>query len=449
MFYTEKKYVILRTVLGFKERNTMLSVCIQLGFISGSGILLDLAVKNLLKCKKGWWNQGILFLGCVIQLNMVIYFRDWINLIPTFFAFLTCIMVSCQGSFLKKLTIGLMVMSTVFAFNAVADNFFYIGRYAAWALRCLLAVLLYLATRRLRPQREYELSAALWKLMLLLTVTPVGMVLTVALLNQESYLSSPQEKLQALILMVLAGISLIGLLWAVTVLLRQQRLEQEKMAAQINQKYYEAMEQQNFEVRRLKHDMANHLQALSALKEEKREEYIQGLLDSPAFSHSLRCCGEPVINAVLSVKETRMEQMGISFQRKVDIPQELPFEKADICAVFGNALDNAIEACGKLAAKDREIHLETHMRKGLFVLEVRNPVLELPQKDGEVFLTGKKDQEHHGFGIRSIQEIVGRYGGGMEIETEDHIFRLFLYLPLEKKERQSEKRGGNIWITSN
>lgn len=253
-------------------------------FLAVSGVALELAVKNLLECKKGWWNQGILLLGCAVQINMVIFFRDWINLIPTFLCFLLCLLCACRGSFLKKVTIGLMIMSGVFAFNAVIDNFFQLDRYCTAVLRILFAVIFYLATRRLRMTREYELSPALWRLMLLLTCTPIGVVITVALLNRQSYRMDFMENLQALILMILSGLSLVGLLWAVTVLIRQQKMEQERMLDQINQQYYESLEQQNFEVRRLKHDMANHLQALAVLPEEEKQTYIQSLLESAALT---------------------------------------------------------------------------------------------------------------------------------------------------------------------
>lgn len=409
-------------------------------FLVCSGVLLEMVVENLLECKKGWWNQVILLVGCTIQSNMVIFFRDWINLIPTFLCFLLCVLFACRGSLLKKLTIGLMIMSAVFACNVVLDNFFphNFNRYLRWLFRILFSAVLYVATRRRRAQRDYELSSALWRLMLLLTFTPIGVVMTVALLNRESYFQDPMGNLQALILMILSEVSLVGLLWTVTVLLHQQKLEQESMMAQMNQKYYEALEQQNFEVRRLKHDMANHLQALSALPEREKESYIQELLAGPAFDHSLKYCKEPVVNAVLGVKESLMRQKEIVFHSKVDIPEPLPLGKADICAVFGNALDNAIEACDKLAEKDREIFLESQMRKGLFVLEVKNPVRELPKREGDRFLSKKKDKKLHGFGLQSIREIVLRYGGGMEIQTEEGIFSLLLYLPLE---RQEEHKG--------
>ena len=49
-------------------------------------------------------------------------------------------------------------------------------------------------------------------------------------------------------------------------------------------------------------------------------------------------------------------------------------EKADLCAVFANALDNAIEACMRQGGSGKKIRLECCVKKGMFVLSVKNPL---------------------------------------------------------------------------
>ncbi|MBO5488241.1 MAG: ATP-binding protein, partial [Eubacterium sp.] len=72
---------------------------------------------------------------------------------------------------------------------------------------------------------------------------------------------------------------------------RHQKLERESVLAEHNKKYYEAMEQQQFEIRRLKHDLANHLQVLTALPEEEKNNYIKEMLDNPIFTKVLAYSG--------------------------------------------------------------------------------------------------------------------------------------------------------------
>ncbi len=140
-----------------------------------------------------------------------------------------------------------------------------------------------------------------------------------------------------------------------------------------NRRYYEAMEQQQFEIRRLRHDLSNHLQTLLALPGEQKDDYIRGMLDNPAFGQTLVWCGDSTVNAVLTAKKSLAEQKGIRFTARVDIGEELPFEKADICAIFANALDNAVEGCMALSQAAGEIELNARLGKGILAVSVKNP----------------------------------------------------------------------------
>lgn len=230
-------------------------------------------------------------------------------------------------------------------------------------------------------------------------------------------------------LLLLSLLSFIGLFQAVIVLARQQQLEEQNMLAEVNQSYYAAMEQQHFAIRRLKHDLANHLAVAVTLPEAQREDYIKSLMEDSAFSRSLRYCADPVVNAVLTVKEEQMSRYGIRLEARIDIPKELPFEKTDICALFSNALDNAGEACRRLPEAEREVSVKSRAQKGLFCLEVTNPVAG-EQKNLRL-QTSKADKENHGFGLRSMKEVVERNHGAMEIRAEGERFEVFLYMPLE------------------
>ena len=84
---------------------------------------------------------------------MVIYFQDWINFIPTIFAFLICVLVACEGSVLKKLTIGLMVASTVFSFNSLNDNFIGFHDWRVVLFKMLFLGAMFLGVRQFAPER--------------------------------------------------------------------------------------------------------------------------------------------------------------------------------------------------------------------------------------------------------------------------------------------------------
>ncbi len=456
----------------------MIINCLFIIINGAAAYLLLQGMKKLIAVSEKRWKQAVLWGSCWLLLAMIIYLGDWANIVPTVLFFLLVIRAVCEGSIWKKAAIGLMYSSTILSFNVLWDNFV-LTTDVKWnhptacmiiegLLSLSVALCLYLAIGKYAPDREYHLSDSLWKLILLLNATPFGIVLSVVLLTtteeERIWMKMPDgfKGYNILVLLLLSLLSFIGLFQAVIVLARQQQLEEQNMLAEVNQSYYAAMEEQHFAIRRLKHDLANHLAVAVTLPETQREDYIKSLMEDSAFSRSLRYCADPIVNAVLTVKEEQMSRYGIRLEARIDIPKELPFEKTDICALFSNALDNAGEACRRLPEAQRDVRVKSRARKGLFCLEVTNPVEVVENRQSpqtgtaricddnggaHVFVedrvegrwergkdrlppTTKADKENHGFGLRSMKEIAERNHGAMEIRAEGGRFEVFLYMPL-------------------
>lgn len=396
-------------------------------------VIFYMLVSCITQIRKEWWRRILLLAGCWILIYMIIYTGDLDNLPPTLLFFLFCVWNACCGSGLKRLTIGMMLASVMLALNALFDNsivfFLYntVGeRYPySFLFRALSVVSLYIGIYQHRPERDFELSPPLWRLLLLLCMPPMGIVCSLILLNNDY--RNPKYMMMNTVLFLVAAMSFVGILWAMLTLDRQRKLERESALAEHNKKYYEAMEQQQFEVRRIRHDLANHLQVLLSLPAEEKDSYIRKMIQNPAFEKVLSYSGDPTVNAVLTAKESRMRQQGISFYAKVDIPEELPFAKPDLCALFANALDNAIEACAAFDIGRRQIELNARSAKGILAVEIRNPFAG--QFTDGLPKTTKQDSANHGYGLRSIREIVKKYGGSMELRQEDGSFCLFCFMP--------------------
>lgn len=389
------------------------------------------SVECLLPLKKGYLQKGLLLTGCFLLSAMIIFIGDLDNLPATFLIFLFCVLFCCDGSILQKITIGLMLASTAFACNALIDNTRFHFSMTQAFLRLAFWIIFYLFLRHYAPEKEYQLSPSLWKLLLFLTCLPLGIVLSIVLLADEELPVPSNPMTIYYVLLALALFAFIGLLQAINVLAKQQRLEHKSRLIDVNRKYYETLEQQQFEVRRLKHDMSNHLQVLNSLPDSDKADYVNHLLKTSALSSTVQYCADQVVNAVISNKTALADSHRIEFYINANIPASLPFEKVDICTIFANALDNAIEHCAKLPDGEREIYLESHIRKGMFVLKVTNPCKENSLGLSNNFLpkTSKKDALNHGYGLKSIRETVLQYHGHMEIQTEGGQFILFLYIP--------------------
>lgn len=386
----------------------------------------------------------LLMAGCMVTGMMIIYLADMDNLPPAMAVFLAAVWLGCGGSPMKRITIGLIISCTVFTYNALIDNYLLYGlrhdtgtaaEILSGFLRLAFSGVLYICARYFSPKhKDFELSRALWRILLLLTAAPVGIVLCIVLLSRYGEI---RNDLQDMALLGLSLFSFAGLLGTTAVLARQKELEEEQNFFRLNEKYYKTLKEQNFEVRRIKHDLANHLQTILSLPEKEREDYIKSLLDNPAAYRTMRYCGDDTVNIILSAKEALMEQKGIEFRLTLDIPGPLPIEKTDICAILGNALDNAIEGVSALPEKKdpagaaRYISLEGRYAKGIFALKIENPGKEpaLPDRHG-LFRTTKKYGELHGYGLLSIKEAVKRYEGNLDARWEEGKFILFLYLHL-------------------
>lgn len=418
-----------------------------------AAFFLRQAMEKLITVSGKRWKRLLMLFGCFLLLGTIIYIGDPVNILLTISFFLLSVQIACKGSFWKKATIGLIFSGSIFAFSTLRDNFLlpldvrYMNPGQAVLISSLYTLLfsffLYIGIRKFAPDKEYKLSDSMWRLLLLLAMTPIGIILSVVVLHDRyrMYQRDTGFHLDYFALSVIALFSIIGLLWAVTVLAKQWELEERTMLEEINHSYYESMEQQHFAIRRLKHDLANHLSAVMAMPEQQRESYIRRLSEDSAVTRPLQYCGDTTVNAVLSVKEEQMKRYHIRLEAEIDIARELPFEKPDICALFANALDNAAEACRKMEEDKRKVLLKSKAQKGLFCLEVRNPAVSGARdsagkavsrvwQDGSFPQTSKTDKENHGIGLRSMKGIVERYHGSMDVKVREDVFEVFLYIPM-------------------
>lgn len=403
-----------------------------------TAVVFCMAVSCLIEIRQEWWRRLFLLTGSWFLVYMIIYVGDIYNLPPTMAVFLLAIYNATKGSKLKRVTIGLMLVSIMLSFNGLADNcisyfyahgvYFHIN-YMLW--RTGFVILLYFGMRGHRAERGFELAPQLWKLLLMLCMPPLGILISLVLCANP-FVDKRENIVSYTLLFLISTLTFVGIFRAMITLKRQQKLEWENALAVYNKKYYEAMEQQQFEIRRLKHDLANHLQVLLSLPPDEKDDYIQKMMENPAFEKVLSYCADATVNAILTAKESLMHQKEILFNARIDIPQELPFEKPDICALFANALDNAIEGCAAPGIGKKQVELTARAAKGILALEVKNPFTNTGlynDTDGHIPKTTKTDTVNHGYGLRSIEEIVKKYGGNMEITHAEGVFVLFCFIP--------------------
>ena len=187
-----------------------------------------------------------------------------------------------------------------------------------------------------------------------------------------------------------------------------------------------ALSKENIELINMKcHDFKHQIHALGDQKTVSPVA-IKDLEDSISIYDSVVRTGNDALDIILTEKSLLCNKEKIQFSCIVD-GEKLNFIKTeDVYALFGNIIDNAIEAVLKVEPSKRTISLRVKMIGGMLVVSASNYYNdELAPSDGEI-VTTKDDKNYHGFGIKSIQYICERYGGDVNIKTESNIFTINL-----------------------
>lgn len=227
-------------------------------------------------------------------------------------------------------------------------------------------------------------------------------------------------------------LSTLALFAAIKVLIKHEELLEKDALENIKENYYKALQREQKTVRTIRHDMKNHLltvQAMIGKKDyNKANDYLINLTSSSAFEKGRQISKNNTINAILDNKLDLMEEYKIEFDYRISVPEKLEISDIDLSSLLGNALDNAIEA--NLKADNRKIIFRLRVDKGLFMLQIKNPLGENPLEKNGTFLTTKKDKKHHGIGLSSIRETVLKYGGNISTIVENGIFELVIGIPV-------------------
>lgn len=166
--------------------------------------------------------------------------------------------------------------------------------------------------------------------------------------------------------------------------------------------------------------------------------YLDSLEQSVSIYNSAVHTGNETLDVVLTDKRLHCATNGIQFTCIAEGAKMAFLENMDIFSLFGNMLDNAIECTSALSPEKRFIHLSVHGTNRLLLIHVENPfdgVLQL--KDG-LPETTKPDKAYHGYGMRSIRRIAEKYGGTLNISTEDQIFSIDIMMPIPDGETAAD-----------
>ena len=210
-------------------------------------------------------------------------------------------------------------------------------------------------------------------------------------------------------------------------------LEQEKSDQYRSQvAVYKMLTEQYRQSERLRHDMKNHIIALLALSRNKEWEKIDNYLknmEGTALDAAGDLTGNKAVDAILYQNRRQAEWENIKWECDVRMPKECCINEFDLCVLFGNILDNALEACGRMRGDEcRFINIQAKTVKKCFLLEVKNS-MDRTEKYPDGF-THKGDSQEHGIGLLNVSDVVNRYNGAVHKEAGKGIFVISILMPL-------------------
>lgn len=185
---------------------------------------------------------------------------------------------------------------------------------------------------------------------------------------------------------------------------------------------------------RLRHDMKNHIIALSGLlgsrEWDKMEAYVKDMADSGSILPDEETSGNKAVDALLYQKRKLAQEKLIKWECNVQVPKECGINEFDYCVLFGNILDNAIKACERMqSGEQRFIRVQSGAIKKCFLLETKNSIRA---GDGREALAAKQRKaKTHGIGLLNIKDVVQKYQGTMNIEVKEKEFVISVLLPFD------------------
>ena len=196
--------------------------------------------------------------------------------------------------------------------------------------------------------------------------------------------------------------------------------------------HYEAMTKMYENIRRFKHDYNNLFIGLNeALKRDDAAGALS-LLNAEEMALSDSVCpvetGCVTLDALLNEKQISASKVNASLTFDGIMPGDL-LNPVDICIIFGNALDNAVEACAKLKYEEEKIiAIASSYKNGFLFIKIENPSAVDVRITNNAVSTTKSDKNSHGIGLRSIKTAVEKHFGEMTFSYKDGVFCLEINL---------------------
>lgn len=201
---------------------------------------------------------------------------------------------------------------------------------------------------------------------------------------------------------------------------------------------YHRLEMQISETKAARHDLRHHLNVIQSYlqinEHERLQTYLAEYIQSLPMDKELTLCENHAVNVIAAHYVSLANASGISVSVHLSIPENIGITNSDICIVFSNCLENALEACGRMQGSDKHINIKAECRGNMLVILIKNSFDGTLTYDGSELLSAKR--EGLGIGISSVKAIVNKYCGVAKFEAQDGVFSVSIMMQAKKDDKR-------------
>lgn len=212
----------------------------------------------------------------------------------------------------------------------------------------------------------------------------------------------------------------------------EENLLKEKIDMQYN--YYLNLQETQNRIKRLYHDMSNHMMCIKSMTSQKEDvnQYIDEVSKELNGIKEIYNTGNMILDIILNEKQVDCNENNISLFCDINFSKCNFIEMTDVCSIFSNILDNAIEACNKIKNDEKYIKIRGTFVKSYYVIRCENSKVNKIKIKNNRIISSKKDKFIHGIGLKSVKSSLKKYDGELEIEDFEDKFLVQIYIPIDK-----------------
>lgn len=323
--------------------------------------------------------------------------------------------------------IGYVLMQMMIKNDVIAeDTLYYLMAFFVEFIRGNIFFLL----NKLYGKNRISLKAIPKEVIHIMLVLPVFLIMICCLIIDISIEANNSKSfglcIAAIISVTLSYYLILFVMERFTMIMAKRHEEERYLdELQFKQQFYHEIQNKYEYIQDLKHNFKNQFLECTAYLENNeidklKERIAEANHELEQMDEDMYSCN-PILNSILRVKIGLAKKEKITCSIEMMIPADFNMKYGDMGILYGNLLDNAIEACNYVEPDDRFIRMKSKMMNGNLIISVINSKQE---KRNVALVTTKPDKENHGRGVKSIRKVVDKYDGTIEFEDKGDTFEV-------------------------